>query len=77
MNKKAQVAPLAAIILYLMFLLIWFLWLGNYINQVGGAVVETNNMVGVEAFFFSNLNIVVLIGMTLGMMTIIYIGGRQ
>ena len=77
MNKKAQAGPLAAIILYLIFLLNWFLWLGGIINTFGQQAVEANSMVGVEAFFFSNLNIVVLVGMTLGMMAFIYIGGRQ
>lgn len=77
MNKKAQAGPLAAIILYLMFLLMWFLFLGGIINQIGQSVVESGNMVGIEAFFFSNLNIVVLVGMTLGMMAFVYIGGRQ
>jgi len=76
-NKRSQVGPLAAIILYLIFLLNWFLWLGNFINAMGQNAVETNNMIGIEAFAFSNLNIVVLVGMTLGMMAFIYLGNRQ
>jgi len=57
MNKKAQAGPLAAIVLYLMFLLMWFLWLGSFINTVGQGMVESNNMVGVEelkGYFFKN-----------------------
>ena len=77
MNKKSQAGPLGATILYLIFLLNWFLWLGNFINSMGAQAVEVNNMVGIEAFAFSNLNIVVLIGMTLGMMAFIYLGNRQ
>lgn len=77
MNKKAQAGPLAAIIFYLVFLLNWFLWLGNFINQMGANAVETNHLVGIEALAYSNLNIVVLVGMTLGMMAFIYLGGRR
>jgi len=78
MNKSGQAGPLAAIILYLMFLLMWFLFLGNTIAVFGHTAVETNNLIGIEAFVFDNLNIVVLLGMTLGMMAFMYLGmGKQ
>ena len=72
MNKKGQVGPIRAIMLFLVFVVMWFVFLGDFVNTVGDNMVTTNNLVGVEAFFFSNLNFVVLICMLLGMLGFMY-----
>jgi len=72
MNKKAQVGPIGAVLLFLIFVVIWFVALGAWINQVGNLVVTTNHLTGVEAFFFSNLNFVIFICMLLGMLGFMY-----
>lgn len=77
MNKKAQAGPLALIILLLMFIVMWFLWLGSYLAEIGQATVENNNLTGVEAFAFSNLNIIILIAVILGFIGFMsFTGGR-
>lgn len=71
MNKKG-VGPIGAVFLFLVFLVIWFVWLGGWVNDVGTIMVTQNNLVGIEAFFFSNLNFMILICMALGMMGWMY-----
>ena len=77
MNKKAQTGPIGAIFLFMIFIVIWFVWLGSWINTVGEMMITTNNLVGVEAFFYSNLNFVVLICLILGMLGWMYFTGER
>ena len=77
MNKKAQTGPLAMIFLMMVFIINWFVWLGTWLNVVGKNAVETGNLTGVEAFFFSNLNIIVLLGVIFGTMAFMYLGLRR
>lgn len=72
MNNKAQVGPIGAIMLFGVFIVIWFVWLGAWLNEVGNLVVTTDSLTGIEAFFFSNLNFVVFICMLLGMLGFMY-----
>lgn len=72
MNKKGEVGPIGAIILFLVFIVMWFVWLGSWVNTVGKLMVTTNSLVGVEAFFFYNLNFVILICLMLGMLGFMY-----
>lgn len=76
MNKKG-VGQIGAIFLFLMFIVMWFIWLGSWINTVGNDVITTHNLDGIEAFFFANLNFIVLICMLLGMMGWMYFGASQ
>ena len=77
MNKNAQAGPLAMIALVLIFLLNWAIWLGSWLNTVGKYTVETNRLTGVEAFAFSNLNMIVLFGVVFGLMAYMYFGVRR
>ena len=60
----------------MVFLVNWFIWLGAWVSEVGAIVVTTNSLTGVEAFFFNNLNFVILICMLLGMLGWMYFGGE-
>ena len=74
MNKKG-VGPIGAVLLFIVFLVMWFLWLGAWINTVGLQAILDNNLNGIEAFFFANLNFALLICMILGMLGWMYFGG--
>jgi len=74
MNKKGNVGIIGAILLFIFFLINWFIWLGSWLNEVGDIMVTANSLTGVEAFFFANLNFVVMICMFLGMLGWVYIG---
>lgn len=76
MNKKAQGGPIAFILLIIVFNILWFVFLGGVIAEVGQSAIETNGLTGVEAFFYANINIVIFIAEILGVMGYLYfIGG--
>jgi len=64
--------PIGAILLFIVFIINWFVWLGGWINQIGLMAVEENGLIGIEAFFYNNLNFMVLIGVILGTMGFMY-----
>lgn len=68
MNKKAQTGPIGAIILYMLFVVNWFIWLGSFVADIGQSTIADNGLVGIEAFFFANLNVFLWVIMTLSMM---------
>jgi hypothetical protein len=76
-RSKKAVGPIGAIMLFLVFLVMWFVWLGAWVNTVGAMVVSTNGLTGIEAFFFENMNFVILICMLLGMLGWMYWGGND
>lgn len=75
MNKKGFVGPIGAIFLFLLFIVLWLMFLAEWLNEVGAMIIATNNLVGLEAFFYSNLNLMVFIIMVLGMLAFMYFGG--
>lgn len=77
MNNKAQVGPIGAVMLFFVFLIMWFIWLGEWISEVGQIAMQEFGSTGVEGFFFSNLNFVIFICMVLGILGWMYFGGSQ
>ena len=76
MNKKA-VGPIGAIFLLIFFNIIWFIWLASWINEAGAIAIADSGAVGVEAFFYSNLNFFIFIIQILGIMGFMYFGGEN
>lgn len=74
-TKKGEVGPIGAIFLFLVFIVIWLIWLASWIGEVGATVVTENSLTGVEAFFFSNLNLMIFICLVLGMLGFLYFMG--
>lgn len=77
MNNKGQYGPVGAIILFIFFIINWFVWLGGWVGEIGLSVVTNNNLSGIEAFFFSNLNFFVMIGIILGMLGFMYLSSGE
>jgi len=75
MNKKA-LGPIGAIFLFIVFLMMWFMWLGRWVSDMGRQAVIDSEATGVFAFFLSNLNIVIFFGMLLGIMGYVYLSGE-
>jgi hypothetical protein len=71
-DKKAD-GPLNTIILVLVFVLMWFLWLGGFVAEMGQNAVEGQGLTGVEAWGYSNVNLFILIGLLLGTMAYFYL----
>lgn len=76
-SKKANVGPIGAIFLLVFFIIIWFIWLGGWVAKVGSDMVATNGIVGVEAFFYYNLNLFIMLAMILGTMGYMYFGANS
>ena len=74
-DKRAEGGgPVAIVFLVIVFIINWAIWLGTWLNDVGQMNVVDNNLSGVEAFFFSNLNLFVFIALILGLMAYLYLG---
>jgi hypothetical protein len=66
-GKKAQVGIAGFLILIGFFIIFWFVWLGGFLADIGGQMIETNHMTGIEAFFYGNINLVIFISLILGL----------
>lgn len=77
MNNRGQVGAIGAIFLFIFFIIIWFVWLAGWVAEVGEYAVTSNGLTGIEAFFFSNLNLVIFVCMILGMMGFVYLATPQ
>ena len=69
--------PIGIVLLFFMFLIVWFVFLGGWIRDIFWGVIDSVGLSGIEAFFYANFNIVIFIVMILGMMAWLTIGGRQ
>lgn len=76
MNKKGE-GPIGFIFLILVFIIIWFVWLGGWVKEWGLSIVQTNGYTGFEAFFYTNLNMTIFIALILGILGYFYFGGGQ
>ena len=76
-RSKRGTGAIGGIFLFLVFVVIWFVWLAGWLNEVGEGIVTQNNLGGIEAFFFMNLNLTIFICMILGIMWFMYSGAVQ
>jgi len=68
MNDSGAVGPVAVFFSFMAFLLVWFVWLGGWLVDVGEMVVASGEVDGVLLFVCSNLNLVVMFAAVLGML---------
>jgi len=64
MNKRAA-SPIKLIFTSLLFIVIWAMFLGQWLIMIGYNYINTNSSTGIEALFMANLNFVVLIAFIL------------
>jgi hypothetical protein len=76
MDNKG-ITPVGALFSFMIFIVIWFVWLGGWLNQVGEIAVQTAGLTGIEAFAMFNLNFIIFICLILGMMAWTMLGGNQ
>lgn len=74
MSKSGQVGVIGIIFLVIIFVILWWVWLGGWIADTGQNVIAENGLTGVEAFFYANINLVIAIALILGIMAYIYFG---
>lgn len=76
MNKTAQAGPVGFIFFVIFFLILWFVWIGGWLSEVGQTAIIQNGLTGIEAFFYANLNLWVGLALVLGIMGYMYFLGR-
>lgn len=77
LDNKRGTGPIGAIILFIFFLIFYFVWLSSWLSEVGTYYITTTGAVGFEAFFYSNLNLWVILIMILGCLGWAYFGVQQ
>jgi len=74
MNKKGQLVGL--IFGLLVFLIVYALFLASWIGTVSEMWVSSGNLTGIEAFFASNLQGIVLLSGFIGVLWLSYVGSQ-
>lgn len=74
-NRKAQ-GIIGFIFVLIVFVAVYFIWLGGWVKEMGQLAISTGGLTGIEAFFFANLNIVIFIGLLLGILGFMYFMGN-
>lgn len=72
MNKKAQGGPIAFILGVIVFIILWAVFIGEWLADVGQDAIINGGLTGIEAFFYGNLNLFVFIGLVLGIIGYMY-----
>lgn len=75
MNKKAQVGIIGFIFMVLVFIILWFIWIGGWLVSVGQQAIVDGSLTGFEAFFYANLNLFVLVALMLCIIGYTYFAG--
>jgi hypothetical protein len=64
MNSKGQIVGFIGSVI--VFLIVWALFLGKWLNEWTNYTITANNLTGIEAFLLANLNLFVLVFLILG-----------
>lgn len=74
MNKKG-ITPITIIFWVLCFVMLWFLFLGQFMNIGVSSAIENNNLTGIEAFILMNMNLLIFICLIIFIVAYSYIMG--
>ena len=77
MNKDAQIGLIGLVFSVIIFFLLWALYLGKWLSDIGQTMITNNNLTGLEAFLVGNLNLFVVFGVLVGVLAWVYIGGSR
>lgn len=72
MVKKAQQGVIGFIFVIIVIVILWFVWIGSWVRDIGQQAITDGSLTGVEAFFYANLNIAIFIGLILGILGFMY-----
>ncbi len=67
-NKKGQVVTV--IFLFLMFIIFYILAFSSMISTFGANYVTINNATGLVALFYNNINVVIILVMTISVLAL-------
>ena len=75
MNKKGQI--LGVLFSLLVFIILWAMFFAKWLADWGETYIIMHSATGLEAFFMANMNLWVLGGLILGVVTTLFVGGRS
>lgn len=76
-NKKGQAGLLAFVFALIIFVIIWAIWFGKYLNETIAANIAANGITGIEAFLLVNMNLWIFLGLVISVAFAAYFGGQQ
>lgn len=76
MNKKAFINPISIILGYLIFLAVWLLAFADILNEWANRGIQLNNLVGLEAFLLTNINLWVFLISLITVVAGVYVTGE-
>lgn len=75
--RKGQTGILGLIAALVMFVLLWALWLGEWLAEAGQDFIVNNGLTGIEAFLIANLNLWVFCGLCVGIIFAVGVGASR
>lgn len=75
MNKRGNLLQYTFFLI--LFIAVWGLWLGAFLNDYGQQAITAGSYTGLEAMFWANLNMVIFFFMLVGTFIYFYFGGSQ
>ena len=76
-NKQAQIGLVRVFFLLIIFVLVWGIWLGRFINEYVAQFLANNYVTGIEAFLWSNFNLWIGLMLFIGVLIYVYSGAYQ
>lgn len=76
MNKKGQMLLLSIVFGLIIFIILYGSFLGEWSNSWTEKAITDNSLTGIEAFLLKNFQLWIFIGLLIGILYIVYFGGR-
>jgi hypothetical protein len=74
MNSKGQFSILLFIGSLIIFIFIWAVWLGGWLQNYAETAITAGTVTGTEAFILANLNLIIFLGLLLTILIAITFG---
>ena len=76
-GKRGQIAILGVIFALIIFVILWALFFGAWVNTWSQQMITVNGLTGVEAFLIANMNLWIGVGVLIGAVSVAYAGGGR
>jgi hypothetical protein len=76
-SKKGQLAILGIVFGLIVFVILWALFFGEWVNLWAQQAITANNLTGIEAFLMANMNLWIGVGLIIGSVASVYLGGSR
>ena len=77
LGNKGQLAILGVIFGLFIFLILWAMFFGAWVNTWSAQMIATNSLTGLEAFLMANMNLWIGFGVLISAVGVVYFGGGR